>query len=594
MKDELPNQPRDSSSAGQTTPVPPAGDSRFEPLVIDDHDRYGRLRLISWWRQERLHAARVLVVGAGALGNEVIKNLALLGLGTTYLIDLDVVEPSNLSRSVLFRERRRRPAQGRGRRARARELNPEITIIPLHGDVITDLGLGLFADVDLVIGCLDNREARLWVNRQCWKTGTPWIDAGIQEIQGVVKVFVPPDSACYECAMTERDYQLLNLRYSCPLLSREEISAGKVPTAPTIASMMAALQVQEALKLLHGMPVAAGTAWSSTASANQFYSTRLPFRDDCLSHETYPEPVELRALDRDNTVARAFAAAAGRRSRARSSWCWTASWSSRSTARAATGVARSCGRGVRSRRPRRSARSAASRHGPSSSAPSSEDSPLVAQPLSRVGIPPYDIVRVDGPAESGFFLLAADRASSATRVGNEPLSGDEIIFGEMQVREPERRHRPDRDRQFACLAYEVPAPADLPIFLDHRAADAIERHALWRHVRRAGRHPAGQGMPRPGHRPAVRLDHPVARGQALRQHPGELHLHPRLLGGDHPPARPAVPRLRHRRLVSHASQLRDLPVAPRPVHPPAFLRPAAPGGLRGRPDQPDARLLPVA
>ena len=78
-----------------------------------------------------------------------------------------------------------------------------------------------------MIGCLDNREARLWVNRQCWKTGTPWIDAGIQEIQGVVKVFVPPDSACYECAMTERDYQLLNRRYSCPLLSRDEIALGQ-------------------------------------------------------------------------------------------------------------------------------------------------------------------------------------------------------------------------------------------------------------------------------------------------------------------------------------------------------------------------------
>ncbi len=74
-----------------------------------------------------------------------------------------------------------------------------------------------------MIGCLDNREARLWVNRQCWKVGTPWVDAGIQEIQGVVKVFVPPDSSCYECTMTTRDYQLLNLRYSCPLLRREDI-----------------------------------------------------------------------------------------------------------------------------------------------------------------------------------------------------------------------------------------------------------------------------------------------------------------------------------------------------------------------------------
>jgi proteasome lid subunit RPN8/RPN11 len=58
------------------------------------------------------------------------------------------------------------------------------------------------------------------------------------------------------------------------------------------------------------------------------------------------------------------------------------------------------------------------------------------------------------------------------------LSGDEIIFGEMLVREPERRLRPDSDRRLAALAYEVPGPADLPIFLDHRAADAIERHAL--------------------------------------------------------------------------------------------------------------------
>jgi len=58
------------------------------------------------------------------------------------------------------------------------------------------------------------------------------------------------------------------------------------------------------------------------------------------------------------------------------------------------------------------------------------------------------------------------------------LSGDDINFGEMSLRQPERRQRPDRDRKYACLAYEVPGPADLPVFLDRRAADAIERHAL--------------------------------------------------------------------------------------------------------------------
>jgi adenylyltransferase/sulfurtransferase len=348
-----------------------------------------------------------LVVGAGALGNEVVKNLALLGLGTIYLIDLDVVEPSNLSRSVLFREEDGGRPKALVAAQRARELNPEITILPWHGDVITDLGLGLFASVDLVIGCLDNREARLWVNRQCWKTSTPWIDAGIQEIQGAVKVFVPPDSACYECGMTERDYQLLNLRYSCPLLTRDQISEGKVPTAPTIASMMAALQVQEALKLLHGMPVAAGTALVFNGVSNQFYSTRLPFRDDCLSHETYPEPVEL-PLGHASTVSELFAAVRPRlhghlrlaldREVVVAVDCPRCSWRAevmlpRVRVTVSEAICPQC------REPAR----------PEFASAVEDGSPLAAQPLSRVGIPPYDIVKIDGAAESGFFLLTADR-----------------------------------------------------------------------------------------------------------------------------------------------------------------------------------------
>src|SRR5512143_4148170 len=110
--------------------------------------------------------------------------------------------------------------------------------------------------------------------------------------------------------MTGRDYQLLNLRYGCPLLRRDQILEGKVPTAPTIASMMAALEVQEALKLIHGLPVAAGTAMVFNGVSNQFYTTRLPFRDDCLSHDTYPEPVEL-PLSHANTVAELFQAVWG-------------------------------------------------------------------------------------------------------------------------------------------------------------------------------------------------------------------------------------------------------------------------------------------
>ena len=66
-------------------------------------DRFSRLRLITWWDQSRLQAANILVVGAGALGNEILKNLALLGFRRVVVIDSDCIEESNLSRSVLFR-----------------------------------------------------------------------------------------------------------------------------------------------------------------------------------------------------------------------------------------------------------------------------------------------------------------------------------------------------------------------------------------------------------------------------------------------------------------------------------------------------------
>lgn len=270
----------------------PEPQSKKETFVIDENDRYSRLKLIGWWEQEKIANAKILVVGAGALGNEVLKNLCLLGVGNIHIIDFDEVQESNLTRSVLFRSHHEGQPKSKVIAEMASELNSDCKLTPIQGNVLTDIGLGLVRDMDVVIGCLDNREARLWVNRMCWKADTPWIDGGIQEINGVTKVFIPGDGPCYECGMTENDYRLISLRYSCPLLRQEDIQQGKVPTAPTIASIIGGMQVQEALKLIHGLPTDDGSAMVFNGAANQFYKTKFTVREDCLSHETYEDLVE--------------------------------------------------------------------------------------------------------------------------------------------------------------------------------------------------------------------------------------------------------------------------------------------------------------
>ena len=273
-----------------------------DSFAINEDDRFDSLRLIPWWDQKRLSAAKVLVIGAGALGNEAIKNLTLMGIGNIAVVDMDSVEASNLSRSVLFRQRDAGKPKAEVVAAAARDIDPKVNIIPIHANVISSVGLGWFADADCVLGCLDNREARLWVNRCCWHVGTPWIDAGIQEISGVVQLFQPPDGTCYECGMKTADYRLINLRYSCPLLREEDIRKGRVPTTPTIASIIAGWQVQELLKLIHNLPAAESTARVFHGMTNHVYQTKLPRRDDCLSHDPWPTPITLDNINSASTL----------------------------------------------------------------------------------------------------------------------------------------------------------------------------------------------------------------------------------------------------------------------------------------------------
>jgi molybdopterin/thiamine biosynthesis adenylyltransferase/DNA-binding transcriptional regulator YhcF (GntR family) len=288
---------------------PPTGPLRVpvapeKPLHIPNlhTDRLGTFEFISWWDREKVQNARVLVVGAGALGNDVIKNLALMGVGHIFIIDFDTIEAANLSRSVLFRESDDHRSKAEVAAARARELNPQVHVQYLNGDVTTQLGLGVFRRMDVVVGCLDNREARLAVNRFCYWVNKPWVDGAIQELLGLARVFVPGQGACYECTLTEQALRDLSLRYSCPLLARQNILLGKVPTTPTIASIIGGIQSQEALKLINGLPVEPGKVIHYNGMVNEMHTTAYVARPDCESHWTYGEIIELPARAERTTL----------------------------------------------------------------------------------------------------------------------------------------------------------------------------------------------------------------------------------------------------------------------------------------------------
>lgn len=256
-------------------------------------DRLGTFEFISWWERDKVQAARVMVVGAGALGNEVIKNLSLMGIGHLFIIDFDTIEAANLSRSVLFREADNQRSKAEIAAARAKQLNPQVKVQYLDGDVTSALGLGIIRRMDVVIGCLDNREARLAINRFCYWMGKPWVDGAIQELLGLMRVFVPGDGACYECTLTEDAIRDLSLRYSCPLLARQNILLGKVPTTPTIAAIIGGMQSQEALKIINGLPVEAGKVVHYNGLTNEMHTTAYLPRDGCESHWIYGEITEL-------------------------------------------------------------------------------------------------------------------------------------------------------------------------------------------------------------------------------------------------------------------------------------------------------------
>jgi adenylyltransferase/sulfurtransferase len=275
---------------------------------VDDEDPFERQRRIDWWDQNILRQARIMIVGAGALGNETLKNLALLGVGRLFIVDFDTISGSNLSRTVLFRKQDigREKAAAAADATRQLALEATARVDYFHGDMVWDLGLGAYRRMDVVLGCVDNDEARLATNRACRSVGVPWINAGIHGLSGNIMVF-GDEGVCYECNVTPDQIEDARSRYdSCENVRKRFLQEDRMPTVQVTSALISALQVQEAIKLLHNQQPAVGKRIVFNGLTNGYSSITLQPLDECMAHGRYENIHELPLSARKATLADLF------------------------------------------------------------------------------------------------------------------------------------------------------------------------------------------------------------------------------------------------------------------------------------------------
>ncbi|MBO0819816.1 MAG: ThiF family adenylyltransferase [Nocardiopsaceae bacterium] len=210
--------------------------------VSPAEDRFARQRLIPGWDQRALSESTVALIGVGALGNEVAKNLALAGVGRLILCDPDTVAESNLSRTVLFTpDDVGRPKAEAAAGALAR-ICPDLRAEPRVADLVGGVGLGELADARLVIGCVDTIRARMELLGRCALVGAALIDGGTSPWGAELRVRVSVDEPCFGCSLSPHQRAESDVPWSCaePLPGGRPDAAAITTTAVAAGWMSAA------------------------------------------------------------------------------------------------------------------------------------------------------------------------------------------------------------------------------------------------------------------------------------------------------------------------------------------------------------------
>jgi adenylyltransferase/sulfurtransferase len=221
--------------------------------------------------QERLRAARALVVGAGGLGCPAALYLAACGVGRLTLADPDQVDLTNLQRQILFRTDSVGARKVDAAALALGALNPEVELEPLAARLEGEALQRLVAGADVVLDCSDNFATRHAVNRACVRHARPLVSGAAIRFDGQIAVFDlrSPDAPCYACLFPEGG-------------ETEELRCAVMGVFAPLTGTIGAMQALEAVKILSGAgQPASGRLLMLDARNSDWRSVRVSKDPDC-------------------------------------------------------------------------------------------------------------------------------------------------------------------------------------------------------------------------------------------------------------------------------------------------------------------------
>ena len=262
-------------------------------------DLYSRSRLAGY-EPERLHGARVLVIGAGSLAQPLLENLALSGVGELRVVDRDRFEPHNRAKSSHYPHHLANssetglPFKAEWVAGRVAHLATALgAIVKFANTSIQDLGAAAFDDVDVVVSCVDAISARRYIVRRTMEFDRPLVTGGIKAERLWYSVYrvigLRDERCCWNCeGVPEED------AFSCRHYARDAERAGVIPAVQPGAAALAAYMAEATIMLLHGREPTARSVAIDLRSGESMLSHPV-FDPDCASRHrgmVEADPVE--------------------------------------------------------------------------------------------------------------------------------------------------------------------------------------------------------------------------------------------------------------------------------------------------------------